>query len=74
MMTASEARPAECGPNDPNFEEFLADPMVRLLMRRDHIPVDDARRLFRDAATRIRTGRHQRLAASVRESSASLMA
>jgi len=55
MMLRHEARLAETRATDPGFEEFLADPMVRLLMRQDRIPVEDARRLFVDVATRLRS-------------------
>jgi len=61
MMVKHEARPSEPRSADPGFEEFLADPMVRLLMRQDHIPVEDARRLFIDVATRLRTTREPRV-------------
>jgi len=60
MMVRHEARLGEPRSSDPGFEEFLADPMVRLLMRKDHIPVEDARRLFIDVATRLRTTREPR--------------
>jgi hypothetical protein len=60
MTSLTEARFGDQRATDPNVEEFLADPMVRLLMVQDRIHVDDARRLYADAAQRIRSrrGRH----------------
>ena len=62
MMVRHEARLGEPRHTDPGFEEFLADPMVRLLMRKDHIPEEDARRLFIDVATRLRSAGRPRSA------------
>lgn len=64
MMSFAEARTVDGLPTDPTFEEFLADPMVRLLMRRDHIAVDEARRLFRDTAVRIQNSRQHAVVVS----------
>lgn len=68
MLPSVDARWGETRLGDPHFEDFLADPMVRLLMRQDHVQVDDARRLYADAADRIRQRRNRRavLTASLR--------
>jgi hypothetical protein len=57
MKSSSEAWLGEFRATDPTFEEVLADPMIRLLMKQDHVHVDDARRLFTDTARRIRATR-----------------
>ncbi|MFO1148896.1 MAG: hypothetical protein U1E62_11030 [Alsobacter sp.] len=57
MKSSSEARFGEYRATDPTFEEVLADPMIRLLMKQDHVHVDEARRLFTDTARRIRATR-----------------
>jgi hypothetical protein len=57
MTSSSEARFGDYRATDPTFEEVLADPMIRLLMKQDHVHVDDARRLFTDTARRIRATR-----------------
>lgn len=74
MMSFAEARTIDGLPVDPTFEEFLSDPMVRLLMRRDHIRVDEARRLFRDTAARLRDGRQPHGAVASRDRGAVLSA
>jgi hypothetical protein len=61
MLHAIEARSGESRLADPHFEDFLADPMIRLLMRQDHVLIDDARRLYAEAAAKLRE-RHNRRA------------
>lgn len=33
----------------PTLEEMLADPIIQLMMERDHIAADDVRRVIREA-------------------------
>lgn len=60
MLPSIEPRWGEPRLADPHFEDFLADPMVRLLMRQDHVQVDEARRLYADVADRILQRRNRR--------------
>ena len=39
---------------EPNLDDMLKDPIVRLLMKRDGLSEDMVRRVFRDAAERLR--------------------
>ncbi len=39
---------------EPALDDMLADPIVRILMERDGLSEDSVRRVFRDAAKRLR--------------------
>lgn len=42
---------------EPALDEILADPMVRLVMRRDRLDPDDVRRFMVEQAALLRDGR-----------------
>jgi hypothetical protein len=65
MMQGGEARLSDQCKREPGVDEFLAEPIVRMLMRRDGIAPDDARRLFAAVSRRLSsqgTGRDVRAA------------